>query len=200
MSNIIFPYANSPVSEWPAITERLVSEHPLKSKEIVEIVLASWSSIFESSIGVHGFKIGQNIFPKPQIMGFFLHELIALEIAARYPDEWRGEINSSDKDIVYLKKNLYSIEIKTSSNPKHIFGNRSYAQESLTGKKSKSGYYLAVNFESLTLTNTRPVILVIRFGWLDHTDWIAQKSPTGQQARLGLEIYTGKFKTLYSHS
>lgn len=200
MTNVIFPYNDVPQSDWPSVTERLISEHPLKPEKIVQIVLSSWASIFESSIGSHGFKIGKNIFPKPQIMGFFLHELIALEVVAHYPTHFRGELHAVDKDIVCLTNDIYSIEIKTSSNAKHIFGNRSYAQDSQIMKKSKSGYYLAVNFEPLSITNPNPKIVLIRFGWLDHTDWIAQKSSTGQQARLSAETYIGKFKTLYLYS
>jgi hypothetical protein len=117
-------------------------------------------------------------------MGFFLHELIPLEIATLHPDEWTGERVASEKDIVYIPDDKYSIEVKTSSNPRRIFGNRSYAQGSTKAKKSKSGYYLAVNFEKFSKTNKKPRILLIRFGWLDSSDWIGQTAATGQQAHL----------------
>lgn len=197
--NASSPYTGVPAANWLSITDQLISEHPLSTDKIVEIVLSSWASIFDSSIGVHQFKIGKDIFPKPQIMGFFIHELIALEVAAQYPNEWRGEETSGDKDIVYLSNDVFSVEIKTSSNSKHIFGNRSYTQDSSKTKKSKSGYYLTVNFEPFSAVNSSPKILMIRFGWLDHDDWIGQKSSTGQQARLSPEAYKGKLKTLYSN-
>ena len=79
-------------------------------------------------------------------MGFLLHELIPVEFAAQDPDKWRGEKSGADKDIVYIPNELYSIELKTSSSKGNIFGNRSYAQPETAGKKSKSGYYLTVNF------------------------------------------------------
>jgi hypothetical protein len=66
------------------------------------------------------FRIGRDIFPKPQIMGFLLHELIPLELKAKYPDLWRGDISRSDKDIVYIPDDFFSIEVKTSSDPRHI--------------------------------------------------------------------------------
>ncbi len=110
---------------------------------MVEVVLQSWNDIFDSKLGPKGFQIGKHIFPKPQIMGFLLHELIPLEFSARYPRLWRGEQTASDKDLVYIPDPQYSVEIKTSSDSKNIYGNRSYAQESdSAGKKSKSGYYL----------------------------------------------------------
>jgi ScaI restriction endonuclease len=73
-----------------------------------------------------------------------------------------------------------------SSHPSQIFGNRSYAQEQASGStgKGKSGYYLTVNFQNFKIAGAdQPSITQVRFGWLDHTDWIGQASATGQQAR-----------------
>jgi len=85
------------------------------------------------------------------------------------------------------------LELKTSSQ-KSIFGNRSYAK-SETGK-SKSGYCLAINFEKISCENPR--ILRIQFGWLDHSDWVGQRSETGQQAALTKEAKENKLITLYA--
>jgi hypothetical protein len=87
-----------------------------------------------------------DLFPRPQIMAYFLHELIPLEFSDRYPGIWRREETSDEKDLVYIPDQWFSVEIKTSSSNGRIFGNRSYTQETQTIKKSKSGYYLAVNF------------------------------------------------------
>jgi hypothetical protein len=194
---MVSPYEGLPSDKWLAVTKRLAEEHPLKTAEIAEVVLTAWNSIFESKIG-RNFFIGQNIFPKPQIMGFFLHELIPLELAARHPNVWRGEKISEEKDIVHIPNKQYSIEVKTSSDPRHIFGNRSYAQEATKSKKIKSGYYLAVNFEKfLNDTRKRPNILLVRFGWIDATDWIGQKAATGQQARLNPDVEKFKLLELY---
>lgn len=192
------PYDGKSKKQWLGITQQLLDEHPLEENEIQDFVLMAWNNIFESSIGRHALKIGEHIFPKPQIIGALLHELIPAELAAAYPEIWRPEESSDDKDIVYIENNYYSIELKTSSNPRHIFGNRSYAQKTANDKKGKDGYYLAVNFEKFSKQNNRPDILKIRFGWLDHSDWIGQKSSTGQQARLTPETYKLKFKTLFS--
>jgi hypothetical protein len=179
------PYSGLPRDKWAARTKKLISAHPLDRKELVEVVLLAWDAIFESKIGPHGFKIGTHMFPKPQIMGFFLHELIPLEFAARYPDKWRSEEQAGDKDLVYIPDAKFSVEIKTSSHKSQIFGNRSYAQQPTDAKKSKSGYYLAINFETFDKRKrARPKIVRVRFGWLDHTDWIGQTAATGQQAHL----------------
>lgn len=193
----MFPYSGIPKKKWAEKTKELVAAHPLKGKEIVEVVLLSWGAIFQSKIGPHSFRIGTDLFPKPQIMGFFLHELIPLEFAARHPKKWRGEQIAGDKDLVYIPDPQFSVEIKTSSHKTQIFGNRSYAQKPSSAKKSKSGYYLTINFEKFGKCQpSRPRIIRIRFGWLDHTDWIGQAAATGQQAHLNPNAEEKKLITL----
>lgn len=194
------PYDGVPPENWPLVTRELLEQHPLPASEIVDVVLGTWDSIFASTMGSEGFRIGVDIFPKPQIMGFFLHELIPLEFATRYPDVWRAELSKGDKDLVYVPDEFYSIELKTSSSARHIFGNRSYAQQGAKGGKSKSGYYLAVNFQKFVEKNIRPAIKLIRFGWIDATDWIGQKAPTGQQSRIPPPIERIKLIELYPGS
>lgn len=186
------PYQGLQPKRWIHKTRALIRTHPLDSKEIVDITLKAWDSILSSAIGGKPFRIGVDIFPKPQIMAFFLHELIPLELATRYPKLWRGDRTSEEKDLVYIPNPLLSIEIKTSSHHSQIFGNRSYTQKSDAVKKSKSGYYLAINFEKFQPTNPHPKVTRIRFGWLDLEDWTGQKAPTGQQAHLS--IYAEKYK------
>jgi hypothetical protein len=191
------PFRNIPKDKWKKVTNRLVKKHPLDIAEIVEVVLSSWESIFHSKLGTKGFKIGKRIFPQPQVMGFLLHELIPLEFAARHKTKWKRGGLDDEKDLVYIPNKKYSVEIKTSSNKAHIFGNRSYAQETAASKKSKSGYYLAVNFEKFTTDNINPKVTLIRFGWLDHSDWLGQKAASGQQARLDPFVEDSKFLELY---
>ncbi len=166
-------------------------------------VLEAWDSIFASSFG--GFQIGVDIFPKPQAMGLFLHELTPLILTRKYPARWRDGRKKGEKDLIYIPDSTYSTEIKTSSHPTKIFGNRSYAQKGSNNRsvKSKSGYYIAVNFEPFTYTNgepdaaVHPRIVRIRMGWLDHADWIGQTAASGQQANLSTEVETGKLLTFY---
>lgn len=192
------PYAGVPTENWLAITQRLVDEHPLDTDEIVDVAQGSWNAIFDSSIGPKGFMIGVHIFPKPQIMGFLLHELIPLEFASRYPSEWRAETSADDKDLVYVPDDAKSVEIKTSSHASQIFANRSYAQAATgAAKKGKSGFYIAINFRKFGSGSARPTIRRVRFGWLDHSDWVGQTSSTGQQARLPPEVDRLKLLTLF---
>lgn len=189
------PYKNLEVSKWKSKTEELINKHPLKDK-IVEIVLKSWSDIFQSKVG--SFTIGKEITPSPQIMSFFLHELVAHYLSLEYPTEYKVGTSKKEKDIHNLKHPELGIEIKASSNPRHIFANRSYAQPSSSSEeKDKNGYYIGINFEKFSETTQTPQILQIRFGYLEHSDWIAQRAATGQQARLSLVADRNKFLVLY---
>lgn len=174
--------------------KKLINVHPLKN-EIVEVVLSSWNQIFESKIG--DYKIGIDIFPSPQILSFFLHELVAHNLSIKNKD-YRVGAPKNEKDIHCISDPKLGIEIKGSSNPTQIFANRSYAQPSSDKEqKAKDGYYLAINFEKITKNNPKPKIKLIRFGYLIHSDWIAQIAATGQQARLSPKTYKQKFEVLY---
>lgn len=191
------PYHGKKVIEWSAITDKLITKHPIKPNEIVETVLQSWNDIFNSKIG--SFNIGKEIEPTPQIMSFLLHELVAHNLSMKHPGLYKVGTKKTEKDIHCIIDSSLSIEIKGSSHPSQIFANRSYAQpQSGNGQKSKDGYYIAINFEQFKKAKAKlPQILMIRFGYIEHSDWIAQTSATGQQARLGADVYKHKLKQIY---
>ncbi len=192
---VVSPYSDIPQEKWMTVTTNLIEEFPLSMDYLVSVVLESWDSIFETKIGKEQIMIGKDIFPKPQIMGFLLHELIPITISKTNKD-WHVDRKTSDKDLVYVPDPSYSVEIKTSSNSKKIFGNRSYAQDASSSKKDKSGYYLAINFEKFN-GRTKPRIILIRFGWIDHQDWIGQKAQSGQQSHLSPAVEKNKLMTIY---
>lgn len=191
------PYNGRPVEEWEQITRGLIAAHPLNPQELVEVVLKVWDDILNSAVGSKPFRIGRDLKPKPQIMAFFLHELVPLELSTRHPKLWRGDQAGDDKDLVYIPDPALSVEIKTSSHATQIFGNRSYAQKTSASKKSKSGYYIAVNFGKFPNDGSPPRIARIRFGWLDHEDWAGQVAATGQQAHLSPDVERYKLLQLY---
>ncbi len=167
---------------------------------MVDTVLETWEDIFNSSFGKNDIKIGVDIFPTPQIMGFLLHELIPINLKAKLSsDDWVKDKEVSEKDLVYRPNLDYSVEIKTSSDKKRIFGNRSYAQKSDNPKNLKQGIFLAVNFEKFN-ESTNPKIRKISFGWLNHEDWRGQKAQTGQQANLPAIIYETKLLEVYPNN
>ena len=195
------PYANEPEQRWSEITERLINEQPLSNDDIVSAVLEAWEGIMKTSIAGE-LQIGVDIFPTPQILGNYLHELIPVILERRYPDLWARDVQKNDKDLVCVQNSFYSCEIKTSSNSNNIFGNASYGQEdsSNSTSKSKDGYYIAVNFEKFNPDNPnfKPRIRKIRFGWLDHTDWHSQSASSGQQASIRPNVRDNKLKLLYN--
>lgn len=194
------PYEKIPKSKWKEITEKIIQEHPLDMKDIIDSVFESWDGILRTKIAGE-LQIGKDIFPSPQILGNYLHELIPVFLSRKFKDKWRKEQDKSDKDLVYIPNNYYSIEIKTSSNATNIYGNRSYGQKNSVNNsgKSKDGYYLTVNFEKFDSKNPEftPSIRKIRFGWIDHSDWRSQASSTGQQASLDIDARDKKLKLLY---
>ena len=187
------PFAGRDFSEWGTVTERLVAEHPLSHEAIVESVFAAWAEIFQSTLG--SLRIGRDIFPQAVPMGFFLHELIPVEVAQRH-EGWKRGTAKGEKDLLCTFDGRFSVEIKTSSHKSNVFGNRSYAQATPDAASLKSGYYLTVNFESFAVSAS-PEIARVRFGWLDHDDWIGQKSQTGQQAHIRPEADQLKLVEIY---
>ena len=169
------------MEDWKAITEDLVKAHPLFGGEIRTLVTDGWNEVFESKIGSKGLRIGVDIFPSGQVMGSLLHELVPREFADAHPTLWRPEVAVSDKDLVFIPDDKFSIELKTSSHPSEIRGNKSFAQDVTDGKKLKDGYYIVVNYGEIKY-GTQLEIKKIRFGWLDHGDWQTGKSTTGQSA------------------
>ena len=169
---------------WEAKTRELIGLHPLDTAQFYHLIRGVWDDIFASKIGSKPFQIGMDLFPQPQIMGFFLHELIPLQLEYEYAGVWRRNASVAEKDLVYIPDDTFSVEIKTSSSARSIYGNRSYAQAGQSARKTKSGYYLAINFQKFSGQHTRPGLTSVRFGWLDHEDWLGQSAATGQQARL----------------
>lgn len=189
------PYTEQNLDEWKSITLDLLEKNPLNQKEIVEIILNAWECIFQSKIC--DLKIGEDIHPNPQMMGYFIETVVASHLAKKYPDTWKHGKEKIEKDIVCLINEDYSIEVKSSSSSKQIFGNRSYAQQqSDTATKSKDSFYLTINFEKFS-DKAKPEITLIRFGYVEHSDWRGQKSEKGQQASLSPYVYQNKFVVLY---
>lgn len=192
------PYAGSGVGDREAITRQLIQDHPLSTRDIVATALEAWDVLFTDPLPGKLY-IGRDITPKAQTMGLLLHALIS-RLVARSNPEWHEERTPADMDLVYDPDDRFSCEIKTSSDRQRIFGNRSYGQlDTGRGKKTKSGYYIAVNFDAwkVVTEGDRPEIVRIRFGWLDHTDWAAQVSSTGQQSNLAAVVENYQLLTIY---
>lgn len=180
------PYLGKPVSDWKNITNGLVSSHPLTLQDIHDAVFRAWNNVWTTVIGgQNGYRlIDASPLPPAQVVGYLLEMLVAKEIELINPNFVWGR--GSEKDIHCTTNDYFSIEMKTSGQPKYeVYGNRSYGQTGTTAKKDKSGFYITVNYFETTIT-------LIRFGWIDSSDWTSQASSTGQMASLSKDTYLHK--------
>ncbi len=188
------PYENQPESTWRGITESLLQAHPLMLAELLDVAQTAWGLLWQTTVGTGAVAARLADLRVPAtIVGYFFEVLFSRELQRRSPTLWRGNQSKDEKDVVYLPDPGFSIEIKASGQAGFkIYGNRSYGQKSenaLLAKKEKSGYYITVNFFDQTLT-------LVRFGWIDATDWDPQEAPTGQMAGLKSAVYGGKLVAL----
>lgn len=189
------PYKKHAISEWPAITLRLVQEFPLPMGALVKIVEAAWEDIYTSSFGETGLRIGRDIYLPAQATGVILERLIAVHLKKRFQG-WRGGERKGEKDIVNMEDNRFSFEIKTSSSRSGLYGYRSTGHRAEGRTKIRTGYYLVVNYKLPREEDASREIVNIRFGWIDDEDWIGQAQPTGQQASIGMQLSRLKLITI----
>lgn len=187
------PYAHRPVTQWSDVTRTLIASHPLTLGQIHDVAQTSWQRLWRTTVGdeVLGFPLAE-LDPPATVIGYFFEKLIAKELTARLPGQWRGG-RGSEKDLHCISDPTRSIEIKSSGQLGYkVYGNRSYGQHVVNvgaAKKDKSGYYITINFHAQVLTR-------LRFGWIDADDWHAQKAATGQMAGLSDEVYRHKLETI----
>ncbi len=184
-------YNGRPVGEWLEVTRSLIADHPLTPETILAAAQTSWARLWSTTVGdaTMGFPFAE-ADPPATVVGYFFEKLFAKELAARFPQGWRGG-KGSEKDLHCLTDITKSVEMKASGQLGYkVYGNRSFGQvveNADIAKKDKSGYYITINFYKQTLT-------LLRFGWIDADDWQAQKAATGQMAGLNDEVY--KYKLL----
>lgn len=190
------PFSAAPKGEWLAITQTLVAQHPLfgQAEVLIGAIDMAWNAVWATEVGQAPHKVPlRAIAPRAQIVGEFLETLLSVILAES--SFWKRG-GSKEKDFLYLgtmkKKVSLDFELKTSGQRSgKIFGNRSYAQDAddATHRKDRTGYYLCINFYQDKLCQ-------VRVGWIDASDWVGQKSPTGQMASLKDEVYKYKLLTV----
>lgn len=187
------PFDNLPKEDWVERRNELIEEHPLTLDEVKDLVLTSFQSLLKTRVGSkeESLKLFEDIDISAQVQGDFLEAIMSRELQNRDSDWFHG--SEAEKDFIYEPKTYYSTELKTSGQEgvTKVFGNRSYAQkvQEEDAKKSKTGYYITVNY-------FKDLIYLIRFGWIDFTDWTGQSAESGQAATLSDETYKYKLKEL----
>jgi hypothetical protein len=152
------PYRGLNVSTWEKRTRALISEHPLDTAEIYEVVLKAWANIFRSGIGSKPFKIGQDLFPRPQIMAYFLHELIPLEFARRYPGVWRREKAADDKDLVHIPDENTRLKSRHPQAQKAFSGIEVTLRKVKIPRRVNPATILRLTFRNLVLLRNRKLL------------------------------------------
>lgn len=105
------PYENLPDSQWKKVTKKLVNEHPLSSDILIDTVLEAWNGILKTKIADE-LQIGRDIFPTPQILGNYLHELIPVFLEKKYPGQWTRDIEKKIKILYVLQTHITQLKSK----------------------------------------------------------------------------------------
>jgi hypothetical protein len=172
------PFAGKDPQEYAELAESLIDKHLLSRDEFVDVAHAVYRQV-ESERGEGG-----------SVFGTKFGRRIGEELAFRYPGVWRPG-KAHEKDVVCITDPSMSFEVKAGGDPHKVVGNRSYAlQPSMPGRKSKDGWLLAVNAQDGDLPR-------VRFGWIDLSDWVAQRSDSGQSAYIPAGIRDAKLRDLY---
>ena len=104
------PYQDQKPEQWEETTRKIIKNHPISQDELKKTVLDAWDSILKTNISK--YKIGEDIFPTQQMIGFLLQQLVSLHFENKYPEIWRGEKSASDKDMVCLTDDNFSMKSK----------------------------------------------------------------------------------------
>ena len=179
-------------------TKELNSKHPIFSKTeyLLDTIYKAWGSTWKTMTPIElpngeiRYLLYKDTNPTAQDVGNVFERVLAEYLSM--DDESIRQGSSKEKDILFTEDDKFSFEIKISGQSGgKIFGNASFNAKNANGevetegRKSKSGYYLCINFFEQN-------IYKIRIGWIDYDDWEAQKSSTGQAATLKDYVYTDK--------
>ena len=88
---MVSPYADKAVSDWPAITRKLVESHPLKTAELLHAATTTWATLWQTTVGTGATAVKLSDLRVPaSIVGYFFELLFARELQRRAPTLWRG--------------------------------------------------------------------------------------------------------------
>ena len=109
------PYSGKPESEWLGITQRPISDHPLKQDVLRDAVIKTWSTLWQTTVGAGETSVRLTDLNVPAtVVGYFFEVLLARDLEGREPALWHGTQSKEQKDLVYIPDPNLSIEIKTS--------------------------------------------------------------------------------------
>ncbi len=98
MTNSISPYFDQPIDEWPGITQRLLSAHPLKIGVILEVAEIAWANVWATKVGSGAIGVPLADLSVPAtVVGYFFEVLasysrrLSVGRPRRTPRQRRGE-------------------------------------------------------------------------------------------------------------
>lgn len=168
---------------------QMVQPHILPHPTILRVVNTSWNTLWTTKIGRKPLHTFHHL--DAQVIGKFFQEIMAHELYTHDPHTWADpQAPRSVKlpDFVCTTDPCQSFELKMCGQhgSRVVYGNRCSSSEYASPNgKSRDGYLLTINY-----TATR--INLIRFGYILGSDWIGQKSSSGNAAHLTNNVYETK--------
>jgi hypothetical protein len=189
------PYHGLDTELWPSVTQSVVDAFPLSRSQLFNLAVDAWKDVTSTRIGRRELRIGHDLEVPAQAIGYLFEKLFALALMEMAGPFRGGLSQATEKDIVHDDDPSFSFEIKTSTHKTGIYGNRSQSQRSAKRKKIRVGYHLVMNFTKPTAAQPYGSF-VLRFGWLDNSDWKAQNAQSGQAAHVPPHIQAMKLVEL----
>jgi hypothetical protein len=177
------PYAWQDKERWPEITDRLLASYPMRMEDLVIRCRDAFNGVFATVVGPLRTPLAEvNLSggARGGIIGGLFEHLFTQEVILNETG-WRVGTQNKEPDLFYIADPVYSLELKTSSMNNTIWGASSKVHKTAGAvRKDGSGFYLVVNYDH----TPKPLITLIRFGWLDDTDWQGSKSAASASSRV----------------
>lgn len=158
--------------------------HVLPDAVLLRVVHTSWTTVWATRVGrysIRALRVDAQVIGK-LFQEVMTHELHAADQRWRHPDAPRS---FRDPDFVFGPDPEYNFELKMcgQAGGRAVYGNRcsssGFASEN---GKSRSTWLLTINYSDDRIN-------LIRFGRVSNTDWIGQRSATGNASRLCRTAY-----------
>ena len=123
-----------------------------------------------------------------------LDDITDIDLIEYMKEHWSG-VGKTDKDFFKLPK-YFGIELKTSQS-KGATGNKSYANaEHSENAKSKSAFYIIINYDKPSAPNYTVNNVHAYFGFLDQMDWVFYADKSGT-AKINNNLLKTRFIQIY---
>ena len=198
MISTISPYRFHRKTQWLEITKTLIQGFPIPTDALIDMSHYAFEDVFRTRVGSSNVPLASVDLSggtRGGIIGGFFEYLFINKLIedTTGPPQWRFGSQNNEPDMVYIPDPFYSLELKTSSQRNSIWGSSSKVHKTARLTKDGSGFYLVVNYEF----KAKPELTLLRFGWLDDTDWQGSKSAASASSKVIREHANLKLLTIY---